>query len=131
MNDQSCGDKLKFRCRMERCTLSYGAAARTCDETLWNRSGYTWTNWLNRDSPGASGDWETLHNFIPQGKVCNNPRAIQAQARSDGSSEKVHFNLNPADSNSPSGFWCINEEQPYGKQCADFHVRFCCHENDW
>ena len=24
------------------------------------------------------------------------------------------------------GFWCVNDEQPDGTQCADFAVRFCC-----
>ena len=24
------------------------------------------------------------------------------------------------------GFWCVNQEQPNGDDCADFAVRFCC-----
>jgi hypothetical protein len=108
--------------KIESTTYSYGA---TCDES----SGNTWTEWFNRDNPALSGDWETLQHFIPEGKVCNNPTGIQAMARTDGSTENIHFNLNAADDH--YGFWCINEEQPNGERCANFYARFCCNENDW
>ena len=29
------------------------------------------------------------------------------------------------------GFWCINEEQPNGQDCADFAVAFCCPQDGW
>ena len=102
-------------------TFSHGAR---CDQS----SGNTWTDWLNRDTPDASGDWEALE-FNAEGIVCNNPIGIQAMANNDGSTENIHFNLNTTKIH--SGFWCINDEQPNGQLCADFSARYCCNENDW
>lgn len=72
------------------------------------------------------GDWEVLGKFSRL-DVCDNPSAIQARAIipvgadgfTMGSTAVVHINKH-------SGFWCLNEEQPDGYDCADFEVRFCC-----
>ena len=37
---------------------------------------YTWTDYINIDSPIDDGDFETLSS-IPMGSVCQNPIAIQ------------------------------------------------------
>ena len=79
--------------------------------------GYEWTNWLDRDDPTNDGDYETLHDYSTD-QVCETPIALQAQARSSGSTAVTHVDL-------AWGFWCNNDEQPEGS-CADFEVRYCC-----
>ena len=86
-----------------------------------NIQGYEWTDWLNEDNPtDNSGDWETRTSYGER-KVCSNPIGVQASPVDEniGSTEITHID--------PSiGFWCVNEEQPSGTDCADFEVRFCC-----
>jgi hypothetical protein len=49
--------------------------AYTCTDT------YCWTQWLDRDNPSGSGDWETLRNF-PPAQVCPKPVGIECQTTS-------------------------------------------------
>ena len=86
-----------------------------------NADGYRWTVWMDRDDPNqGTGDWENRDGF-PANVVCQTPLAVQAQVKSgsDGSTEVTHFD-------NEQGFWCINDEQPKDRECADFEVRFCC-----
>ena len=80
--------------------------------------GYEWTDYLNNDGPEADGDWETRRGFSTK-QVCENPVAVQANPITDGSTAMTHIDTD-------MGFYCINEEQPYGQICADFEVRYCC-----
>ena len=81
-----------------------------------DKEGYEWTDWLDRDDPTADGDYERIHDFSTD-QVCQNPIALEAQARSSGATEITHVDLN-------WGFWCVNEENE--EECADFEVRYCC-----
>ena len=72
---------------------------------------------MDRDDPTGDGDYETRHDYSTD-QVCENPIAISAQARTSGSSDVTHVDLE-------YGFWCNNDEQTDG-ECADFEVRFCC-----
>ena len=96
-------------------------AVRFCcpqfEEGDCNRGGYEWTTWLDRDDPTNNGDYELLHEYSSD-EACENPIALQAQARTSGSSEVTHVDLE-------WGFWCSNDEQLEG-DCADFEVRYCC-----
>ena len=86
-------------------------------------SGYEWTDWLDRDDPSDSGDFELLDAFEPY-EACRNPLAIKVQdIGPDGSFYKTHLDLQ-------SGFYCLNEEQENGKSCSDFAVSFCCPVRD-
>lgn len=86
---------------------------------------YDWTTWFNIDHPGGKGDYEQLDaiRFYYRARVCESPRALEARttdwipARRTG--ERVH--AEPA-----VGFWCINSEQPEGKSCSNYAVRFLC-----
>ena len=84
----------------------------TCDEP-----GYEWTDWLDRDDPTGDGDFENRPSFSMD-EACADPIAVNARARSSGSTEVTHLDLY-------HGFWCLNEEQP-NEDCADHEVRFCC-----
>ncbi len=86
---------------------------------------YEWTTWFNVDHPGGKGDYEKLNviRFYYRARVCEVPRALEARttewipARSTG--ERVH--ADPAE-----GFWCVNDEQPVGRNCSNYAVRFLC-----
>ncbi|KAG9266588.1 cartilage intermediate layer protein 1 [Astyanax mexicanus] len=84
-----------------------------------------WTSWFNIDHPGGNGDYERLEaiRFYYRERVCARPVAMEARttdwvAASD-TGEVVHSSLE-------KGFWCINKEQPYGRICSNYHVRFQC-----
>ncbi|XP_056132845.1 cartilage intermediate layer protein 1 [Lampris incognitus] len=90
------------------------------------RTGVTeWTSWFNIDHPGGNGDYERLEaiRFYYRERVCPRPTAMEVRttdwvAASD-TGEVVHSSLE-------KGFWCINKEQPYGRICSNYHVRFQC-----
>ena len=93
----------------------------------------SWTNWMNRDNPDATGDWETIKVLQQEGKLSNacKPSAIEARTRKDkvpalATGEKFKHN------DTAVGFACINEEQA-DKKCQDYEVRFCCPRscNSW
>lgn len=84
-----------------------------------------WTSWFNIDHPGGNGDYERLEaiRFYYRERVCARPMAMEARttdwvAAAD-TGEVVHSSLE-------KGFWCINKEQPNGRVCSNYHVRFQC-----
>lgn len=84
-----------------------------------------WTSWFNIDHPGGNGDYERLEaiRFYYRERVCVRPTAMEARttdwvAAAD-TGEIVHSSLE-------KGFWCINKEQPHGRICSNYHVRFQC-----
>ncbi|TEA31109.1 hypothetical protein DBR06_SOUSAS14010055 [Sousa chinensis] len=91
-----------------------------------------WTSWFNVDHPGGDGDFESLaaiRFYYGPARVCPRPLALEARttdwALPSDVGERVH--LNPT-----RGFWCLNREQPRGRRCSNYHVRFRCpHEATW
>ncbi|XP_074834392.1 cartilage intermediate layer protein 2 [Carettochelys insculpta] len=84
-----------------------------------------WSSWFNVDHPGGEGDYESLEavRFYYPARVCARPVSIQARTTEwqlpEDVGELVHY--------SPEkGFWCLNREQPGGKTCSNYHVRFLC-----
>ncbi|XP_062869130.1 cartilage intermediate layer protein 1 [Trichomycterus rosablanca] len=84
-----------------------------------------WTSWFNIDHPGGNGDYERLEaiRFYYRERVCVRPVAMEVRttewvAAAD-TGEVVHSSLE-------KGFWCVNREQPYGRVCSNYHVRFQC-----
>ncbi|XP_043946590.1 cartilage intermediate layer protein 1-like isoform X2 [Protopterus annectens] len=88
-----------------------------------------WTSWFNIDHPGGNGDYERLEaiQFYYRERMCANPVAIEVRTTEwltpAEAGEVVHYSLQ-------KGFWCINKEQPDGKACSNYHVRFQC-PLDW
>lgn len=85
-----------------------------------------WTSWFNVDHPGGDGDFESLaaiRFYYGPARVCPQPLALEARttdwALPSTVGERVH--LNPT-----RGFWCLNREQPRGRRCSNYHVRFRC-----
>ena len=59
-----------------------------------SQEGYEWSDWLDRDDPTSSsrpesedGDFELLHEYSSN-QVCSNPIAMEAEARTSGSTGK-------------------------------------------
>ncbi|KAK2869120.1 hypothetical protein Q7C36_000991 [Tachysurus vachellii] len=84
-----------------------------------------WTSWFNIDHPGGNGDYERLEaiRFYYRERVCVRPVAMEVRTTdwvsASDTGEVVHSSLE-------KGFWCINKEQPYGRICSNYHVRFQC-----
>ncbi|XP_048353746.1 cartilage intermediate layer protein 2-like [Sphaerodactylus townsendi] len=91
-----------------------------------------WTSWFNVDHPGGEGDFETLEaiRFYYRERVCSQPKAIQARTTEWELPEEVGevVRYNPQE-----GFRCLNQDQPGGKTCSNYHVRFLCPADpkDW
>ncbi|XP_078280277.1 cartilage intermediate layer protein 2 [Rhinoraja longicauda] len=84
-----------------------------------------WTSWFNIDHPGGNGDFERLEaiRFYYRERVCARPAALEARTtnwvKAEHTGEVVHH--------SPDrGFWCVNKEQPRGRLCSNYHIRFRC-----
>ncbi|XP_053573553.1 cartilage intermediate layer protein 1 isoform X2 [Bombina bombina] len=84
-----------------------------------------WTTWFNIDHPGGNGDYERLDaiRFYYPNRVCQRPFRMEARTTewvpAGRTGEIVHYSL-------VKGFWCINKEQPEGKNCSNYSVRFLC-----
>ncbi|XP_040198223.1 cartilage intermediate layer protein 1 isoform X1 [Rana temporaria] len=84
-----------------------------------------WTTWFNIDHPGGNGDYERLDaiRFYYPSRVCQKPLRMEARTTewvpAGKTGEVVHYSL-------ARGFWCINKEQPEGKNCSNYSVRFLC-----
>ncbi|XP_014071776.1 cartilage intermediate layer protein 1 [Salmo salar] len=84
-----------------------------------------WTSWFNIDHPGGNGDYERLEaiRFYYRERVCVRPVTMEARTTdwvaAAETGEVTHSSLE-------KGFWCINKEQPYGRICSNYHVRFQC-----
>jgi hypothetical protein len=81
-----------------------------------------WTDWLNRDNPNGSGDWEHRNGF--GNRVCSNPTRIEARRKSDrreaAQTGETFLRYDPR-----NGFVCLNSDQS-DKRCFDYEVRFLC-----
>ncbi len=83
----------------------------------------SWTEWLNRDTPSLSGDWERLRKFVEKGQVCEQPEGVECRRRSDGTQ---WFETGDVMScTREEGAICRNSLQSDGK-CDDYEVRFFC-----
>ncbi|XP_029431383.1 cartilage intermediate layer protein 1 [Rhinatrema bivittatum] len=88
-----------------------------------------WTTWFNIDHPGGNGDYERLDaiRFYYRDRVCQRPTKMEVRTTewtpAERTGELVHSSLE-------KGFWCINKEQPSGKNCSNYSVRFLCHRGD-
>ncbi|KAJ0032310.1 hypothetical protein NQD34_002391 [Periophthalmus magnuspinnatus] len=84
-----------------------------------------WTSWFNIDHPGGNGDYERLEaiRFYYRERVCARPTAMEVRTTdwvsAADTGEVVHSSLD-------KGFWCVNKEQPHGRVCSNYHVRFQC-----
>ncbi|XP_077979849.1 uncharacterized protein LOC144435157 [Glandiceps talaboti] len=86
-----------------------------------------WTIWFDRDDPTVTGDWETIGSLIDAygDEVCSNVVAIEVLTldgelpESTGDIFLIY---------GPTGFVCRSQDQPGGRQCQDYKVRFCCED---
>ena len=91
----------------------------------------SWTLWLDRDNPSATGDYENVVNYYPNGGTpCtdgNIPTAIQCRVHGTQESWDLLPYADKLICDVASGFQCINSELPH--ICPDFEVRFYCGAN--
>ncbi|NP_001164712.1 oikosin-like protein precursor [Saccoglossus kowalevskii] len=86
-----------------------------------------WTEWLDRDDPSDTGDWETTFLAISYfgDAMCSDPSAIQVQTL-DGipalTTGETFSQYSPT-----LGFVCETKDQP-DNTCLDYKVRYCCPE---
>ncbi|TNN60088.1 Cartilage intermediate layer protein 2 [Liparis tanakae] len=112
-DDKKCSDyRVRFSCTPPYC------ATEEC-----------WTKWFDRDDPSATGDHETLPDLRKEnpGKICPKPAGIQAQTLDGLSVARAGNVIKTKDTT--SGFACVNADQPDGKKCSDYRVRFSCPES--
>uniref|UniRef100_A0A3Q2Q1D9 Cartilage intermediate layer protein 2 n=1 Tax=Fundulus heteroclitus TaxID=8078 RepID=A0A3Q2Q1D9_FUNHE len=123
----TCGGGRRTRRRTcVRTSETVQCAGRPAEVQKCGKSPLTeWTSWFNIDHPGGNGDYERLEaiRFYYRERVCARPTAMEARttdwvAAAD-TGEIVHSSLE-------KGFWCINKEQPHGRICSNYHVRFQC-----
>lgn len=115
-----------FHVRLSYLSVLYPNSSSRGFSPLCVHPGVTeWTSWFNIDHPGGNGDYERLEaiRFYYRERVCTRPTAMEARttdwvAAAD-TGEVVHSSLE-------KGFWCINKEQPGGRICSNYHVRFQC-----
>ena len=99
-------------------------AVRTASLAFLQNDFGRWSAWLNRDSPGGKGDYETLNAFKKEGKLpCPKPTAIECSTVKGKShsetGDKVTCNLDV-------GAVCINDQQEPGRQCQNYRIRVLC-----
>ncbi|XP_037553099.1 cartilage intermediate layer protein 1-like, partial [Nematolebias whitei] len=84
-----------------------------------------WTQWLDRDNPSGTGDWELLTILQDEkpGQICSIPRDVEAVTLSGQSVAQAGENIFTYDKT--LGFVCRNMDQP-DKRCNDYKVRFSC-----
>ena len=85
-----------------------------------------WTEWLDRDDPSVTGDWEHLSSnefaYVCLGMDIINieARSISDQLPAQNTGQVfLHYDIT-------NGFVCLNDDQPGGEQCLDYEVRFKC-----
>jgi hypothetical protein len=93
---------------------------------------YSDYRWINRDTPGGSGDWETLgdlKNEFPR-FYCTRPVKVEAHAVG---SDNIFSTDNLAQIpdtlevfNLREGLVCRNADQADGHQCHDYATRYLC-----
>jgi hypothetical protein len=88
------------------------------------QQGGNWSPWINRDSPGASADYEDLDDM--RGQVpCPQPIAIECRVVADGRDWRQTGQRYTCALDSPvPGGICINAEN--NGACLDYEVRYKC-----
>lgn len=86
-------------------------------------AGYQWTQWLDRDNPSGTGDWENLNAFLANGQACEFPQAIKCKTL-DG--QDYHSTGQTYTCDVTIGGICKNNEQATGETCLDYKVKFLC-----
>ncbi|MEM9595785.1 MAG: hypothetical protein AAGD06_16050 [Acidobacteriota bacterium] len=77
---------------------------------------------MNRDTPGGSGDFETLRHFVEAGGACAAPLRIECRVRNGRGWREAGQSYS---CESDRGGVCRNADQP-SQRCLDYEVRFLC-----
>jgi len=113
--DSRCDDyEIRFCCEPEETDTELVEGECNLDTS-------TWTNWISRDLPSGTGDWELYLDVVNEGRpVCEDPTAVEGRivgTTATSTTETVSFGL--------SGLVCKNNDQTDGR-CEDYELRYCC-----
>ena len=88
---------------------------------------YCWTQWLDRDDPSGSGDWETLSDF-PKNQVCLKPVGIVCETTAHTSFQNSGMQSTPAiDTNCVDTIHdCMVCTIEFHAACASTHYAYHC-----
>ncbi len=87
---------------------------------------YSVSPWLNRDSPGGSGDYESATYHYNDGSIpCSDPLGTEVRRVSDGLDAHEIGDQRFAAFNHGWGFTCVNNVSGYDN-CDDYEVRYYC-----
>ena len=92
-------------------------------ETYLGIPGAEWTEWLNRDGPSGSGDFEGLRAHLENGDACPEPADIECRTVTGEGWTTAQQSMACQRS---SGAVCRNADQTDGRRCLDYEVRFLC-----
>ena len=85
----------------------------------------SWSGWLDRDSAGGSGDYETRNAALAAGLIpatCTSPGGVECRTLT-GTDWTLTGEVYTC--NTSNGGSCVNAQQPDG-WCLDYEVRFLC-----
>eukprot|EP00118_Oscarella_pearsei_P015185 m.135245 g.135245 ORF g.135245 m.135245 type:complete len:495 (+) comp38158_c0_seq1:107-1591(+) len=84
-----------------------------------------WSDWLDRDDPTGTGDFETLGSFLRERKpICQRPLDIRCRAKSTRKDARTTGEYVVC--NKSVGFSCQNSRQYDGRCNFDYEVSFLC-----
>ncbi|XP_065835629.1 mucin-5AC-like [Oscarella lobularis] len=160
-NPNVCREPSEIRCRkkytnlgahligeIHKCSLSYGFSCRNSEQPGYEpgrtmcsdyevsylcpcNSKGCWTDWLDRDDPSGTGDWEPLNDFRKEKyDVCSEPP--EAKCRRTFSHQNA-LSTGQTLTCSKSGLVCKNRDQHLRfhwwyrySRCYDYEVSFHC-----
>ncbi|XP_023932465.1 cartilage intermediate layer protein 2 isoform X2 [Lingula anatina] len=129
-----------------RCSPSVGLVCKNSDQRGSMCSDYeirylcpsplsVWSRWFDRDDASGTGDWENLSEQLKLGAVCPfGAKPLGAECRERGTNNVfTEFSGNPPDKLrmrcTSAGLICRNSDQPGGRMCRDYEIRYSCPAN--
>ncbi|XP_013410365.1 uncharacterized protein LOC106173702 [Lingula anatina] len=126
-----------------RCTPTVGLVCKNSDQSgsgcrdyeiryLCPKPSSVWTRWFDRDNASGTGDWEPLSDQLKLGAVCpGGANPLGAECRERGTANVfTQFSGNPPDNLlrrcTSAGLICRNADQPVGRMCSDYEIRYSC-----
>ena len=87
---------------------------------------FNWTDWIDRDNPSGTGDWETVSDAVPLGG-CPNPIWLECQTLTGTNwwqtGDVIRYSTN-------GGCLCVDADQPLiagVRKCRnDYRIRMLC-----
>ena len=112
---------------VKRLSILFGLCICFASASSLSQSSYKTSQWLDRDDPSGSGDWEQLSDFAQYQVGCTYPIGVNARTTDGVSFWQTGEKLTVSSSR---GLVCENRLQD-DKKCLDYEVRFTCRRVPW